>query len=138
VVRVARLWFAPAGGELTLEIKLQPGDTRLGFAITRTEEVIHTDESTLGVASTRSDLLELYHRTCRASKLPVGEMLPAGRPCMRGRDGCLISIPETTTEKVRGSHTSCRQYGVTGSEKKSGMVRWGRGRRRRRRHRRWR
>jgi hypothetical protein len=40
VVRAARLWFAPAAGELALEIKLQPGDTRLGFAISRTEEVI--------------------------------------------------------------------------------------------------
>jgi hypothetical protein len=81
VVREARLWFAPAGGELTMEIKLQPGDTRLGFAISHTEEVIHIDESMPGVASTRSGLLELYHRMRRASKLPAGEMLPAGLAC---------------------------------------------------------
>jgi hypothetical protein len=84
VVRAARLWFAPAGGELTLEIKLQPGDTRLGFAISRSEEVNRTDESTLEVASTRSGLLELYHCVRRASKLPAGEMLPVGRTCARG------------------------------------------------------
>jgi hypothetical protein len=63
VVRAAHLWFALAGGELTLEIKLQPGDSRLGFAISR---------------------LEPYHHVRRASKLPAGEMLPAGQPCMRG------------------------------------------------------
>jgi hypothetical protein len=68
VVRAAHLWFAPTGRELTLEIKLQPGDTRLGFAISRTEEVIHTDESTPGVASMSSGLLELYHCACRASE----------------------------------------------------------------------
>lgn len=39
VVRAVRLWYAPVAGELALEIKLQPGDTRLGFAISRTEEV---------------------------------------------------------------------------------------------------
>ena len=39
VVRALRLWYAPVAGELALEIKLQPGDTRLGFAISRTEEV---------------------------------------------------------------------------------------------------
>jgi hypothetical protein len=109
VVRAAHLWFAPTGGELALEIKLQPGDTRLGFAISHTEEVIHTDESMLGVASTRSDLLELYHHTCCASKLPAGEILPAGRPCMCGRDGCLISFLEIVDEKVGGSHTLCRR-----------------------------
>jgi hypothetical protein len=130
VVRAARLWFATAGGELRLEIKLQPGDTRLGFAISRTEEVIHTDKSTLGVTSTRSGLLELYHYARHASKLPAGEMLSVGRPCMCGRDGCLILIPEIAAEKVGGSRTSCRQYGVMGSEKKLGMVRRGQGRRR--------
>jgi hypothetical protein len=40
---------------------------------------------------------------------------------------CLILIPETAAERVGGSHTSCRQYGVTGSEKKFGTVRRGRG-----------
>lgn len=39
VVRAVRLWYAPVAGELALEIKLQPGDTRLGFSISRTEEV---------------------------------------------------------------------------------------------------
>ncbi|GJN12819.1 hypothetical protein PR202_ga31133 [Eleusine coracana subsp. coracana] len=77
VVRAVRLWYGPAAGELALEIKLQPGDTRLGFAISRTEEkgFIYVssvaDESTPGVASTRSGLLELYRRARRASKLLV-------------------------------------------------------------------
>lgn len=39
VVRAVRLWFAPLGGELPIEIKLMEGDTKLGFAISRTEEV---------------------------------------------------------------------------------------------------
>jgi hypothetical protein len=71
----------PAGGELALEIKLQPGDTRLGFAISRTEEVIHTDESTPRVASTCSGPLELYHSAHRAKKLPAGEMMPTDLAC---------------------------------------------------------
>ncbi|CAO2210666.1 unnamed protein product [Urochloa humidicola] len=76
VVRAIRLWYAPVAGELALEIKLQPGDTRLGFAISRTEEgFIYVssvaDESTPGVASTRSGLLELYRRARRASRLLV-------------------------------------------------------------------
>ncbi|RCV30682.1 hypothetical protein SEVIR_6G124700v4 [Setaria viridis] len=76
IVRAVRLWYAPVAGELALEIKLQPGDTRLGFAISRTEEgFIYVssvaDESTPGVASTRSGLLELYRRARRASRLLV-------------------------------------------------------------------
>uniref|UniRef100_A0A0D9X6S1 Uncharacterized protein n=1 Tax=Leersia perrieri TaxID=77586 RepID=A0A0D9X6S1_9ORYZ len=76
VVRAIRLWYAPFAGEMAMEIKLQPGDTRLGFAISRTEEgFIYVssvaDESTPGVASTRSGLLELYRRARRASKLLV-------------------------------------------------------------------
>ncbi|WVZ53505.1 hypothetical protein U9M48_004436, partial [Paspalum notatum var. saurae] len=76
VVRAVRLWYAPVAGELAIEIKLLPGDTRLGFAISRTEEgFIYissvADESTPGVASTRSGLLELYRRARRASRLLV-------------------------------------------------------------------
>jgi hypothetical protein len=33
------------------------------------------------VASTCSGLLELYNRAHRASKLPAGEMMPAGLAC---------------------------------------------------------
>jgi hypothetical protein len=65
-------------------------------------------------------LLEQYHRVRRASKLPVGEMLPAGRPCVHGRDGCLILIPKKAAEKVGGSRTLCRQYGVTGQRRSRG------------------
>lgn len=39
VVRAVRLWYAPLGGEIAIEIKIQEGDTKLGFAISRTEEV---------------------------------------------------------------------------------------------------
>ncbi|KAL5658551.1 hypothetical protein ACJX0J_031714, partial [Zea mays] len=38
VVKAARLWYSCVGGELLLEIPLEEGDTRLGFAISRTEE----------------------------------------------------------------------------------------------------
>ena len=39
VVRAIRLWYAPIGGEFSIEIKLKEDDTKLGFAISRTEEV---------------------------------------------------------------------------------------------------
>lgn len=39
VVRAVRLWYTPVAGETELEITLQQGDTRLGFAISRTDEV---------------------------------------------------------------------------------------------------
>lgn len=39
VVRAVRLWFSPLGGEIPIEIKLKENDTKLGFAISRTEEV---------------------------------------------------------------------------------------------------
>jgi hypothetical protein len=78
LVRAVRLWYAPsgAGGETAVEITLRQGDTRLGFAISRTEEgFIYVssvaDESTPGVASTRSGLLELHRAARRAGKLLV-------------------------------------------------------------------
>lgn len=39
VVRAVRLWYAPLGVECPLEIKLRDDDTKLGFSISRTEEV---------------------------------------------------------------------------------------------------
>ena len=39
VVRAVRLWYSPLGGEVSVEIKLKETDTKLGFAISRTEEV---------------------------------------------------------------------------------------------------
>lgn len=39
VVRAVRLWFSPLGGEIPVEIKIKEDDTKLGFAISRTEEV---------------------------------------------------------------------------------------------------
>ena len=78
VVRAVRLWYAPAGagGETAVEIALRQGDTRLGFAFSRTREgFIYVssvaDESTPGVASTRSGLLELHRAARRAGKLLV-------------------------------------------------------------------
>ncbi|KAM3256098.1 hypothetical protein ACQJBY_048936 [Aegilops geniculata] len=78
VVRAVRLWYAPSGpgGEMAVEIALRQGDTRLGFAISRTEEgFIYVssvaDESTPGVASTRSGLLELHRAARRAGRLLV-------------------------------------------------------------------
>ncbi|XP_077254126.1 uncharacterized protein LOC143893060 [Tasmannia lanceolata] len=76
VVRAVRLWYAAVAGELALEIKLNEGDTRLGFAISRTEEgfiyissVIDDDKNE--VASTRSGLSQLYWEAMKASKLLV-------------------------------------------------------------------
>lgn len=39
VVRAVRLWYAPLGGEVAVEIKIKDDDVKLGFAIGRTEEV---------------------------------------------------------------------------------------------------
>ncbi|ONK68506.1 uncharacterized protein A4U43_C05F12550 [Asparagus officinalis] len=76
VVRGVRLWYTPAAGELAIEIKLQEGDNKLGFAVSRTEEgfiyissVI--DEDDRGAASIRSGLRYLYKEAERASKLLV-------------------------------------------------------------------
>lgn len=76
VVRAVRLWYTPAAGEAALELRLRQGDTRLGFAISRTEEgFIYVssvaEEGTPGVASARSGLLELHRAARRASKLLV-------------------------------------------------------------------
>lgn len=40
VVRAVRLWYAPIAGEVAVEIRLKESDSKLGFAISRTEEVI--------------------------------------------------------------------------------------------------
>ncbi|KAB5572921.1 hypothetical protein DKX38_000115 [Salix brachista] len=40
VVRAARLWYAPLCGEFAIEVKIKEDDTKLGFAISRTEELI--------------------------------------------------------------------------------------------------
>ncbi|XP_015952174.1 uncharacterized protein LOC107476788 [Arachis duranensis] len=73
VVRAVRLWYAPIGGELSIEIKLKDDDTKLGFAISRTEEgfifissVI--DNSEENAPATRSGLNHVYRAardTCR-------------------------------------------------------------------------
>lgn len=39
VVRAVRLWYAPLGGEVAVEITIKDDDSKLGFAIGRTEEV---------------------------------------------------------------------------------------------------
>jgi len=38
VVKAVRLWYAPLGGEFSIEIRLKESDTKLGFAISHTEE----------------------------------------------------------------------------------------------------
>ncbi|KAG5227612.1 MTO1 protein [Salix suchowensis] len=42
VVRAARLWYAPLCGEFAIEVRIKEDDTKLGFAISRTEEVLYT------------------------------------------------------------------------------------------------
>ncbi|KAJ6852180.1 uncharacterized protein M6B38_254405 [Iris pallida] len=76
VVKAVRLWYTPAAGELPVEIRLREGDSKLGFAVSRTEEgfiyissVIDGDDDT--AASTRSGLRDLYREAVRASKLLV-------------------------------------------------------------------
>lgn len=78
VVRAVRLWYAPIGEEMAVEINLREGDTKLGFAISRTEEgfiyissVIDVDDENDGVAAMRSGLVDLYKAAAKASKLLV-------------------------------------------------------------------
>ncbi|CAN6181801.1 unnamed protein product [Urochloa humidicola] len=76
VVRAVRLWYAAAAGEAALELRLRPGDTRLGFAISRTEEgFIHVssvaEQGTPGAAAARSGLRELHRAARAAGKLLV-------------------------------------------------------------------
>ncbi|KAJ6820682.1 uncharacterized protein M6B38_396445 [Iris pallida] len=75
VVKAVRLWYTPAAGELAVEIRLREGDSKLGFAVSRTEEgfiyissVIDGDDT---AASTRSGLRDLFKEAARTSKLLV-------------------------------------------------------------------
>ncbi|KAL8156439.1 hypothetical protein AgCh_001507 [Apium graveolens] len=75
VVRAVRLWYSPLEGEVPIEIKIKESDTKLGFAISRTEEgflyissVAEGDENS---PSTRSGLCSLYKEANRSGKLLV-------------------------------------------------------------------
>ncbi|KAH9302579.1 hypothetical protein KI387_014162 [Taxus chinensis] len=76
VVRAVRLWYSPAAGELPLLLKVKEGDTRLGFAISRTEEgffyvsSVMDEEGTVTVAS-RAGLIDLYKDAREAGKFLV-------------------------------------------------------------------
>lgn len=74
VVRAVRLWFSPQAGEIPVEIKVQETDTKLGFAISRTEEgfiyissVVEDDD----VPSVRSGINKLFKQAFQASRLLV-------------------------------------------------------------------
>ncbi|KAM6584354.1 hypothetical protein CsatB_011356 [Cannabis sativa] len=75
VVRAVRLWYAPLGGEIAIEIKIQEDDTKLGFAISRTEEgfiyVSSVMEGNENVPSSRSGLRDLYREGVQTSRLLV-------------------------------------------------------------------
>ncbi|KDP20189.1 hypothetical protein JCGZ_07909 [Jatropha curcas] len=75
VVRAVRLWYAPLCGEFAIEMKIKEDDSKLGFAISRTEEgfiyissVIEGNENT---PSTRSGLNNLYREATNKSRLLV-------------------------------------------------------------------
>ncbi|KAI4386266.1 hypothetical protein MLD38_004212 [Melastoma candidum] len=75
VVRAVRLWYVPLGGEHAIEIALNEDDTRLGFAISRTEEgfiyissVMEGDES---APSARSGLSQLHREATASSRLLI-------------------------------------------------------------------
>ncbi|KAJ0988143.1 hypothetical protein J5N97_006499 [Dioscorea zingiberensis] len=77
VVRAVRLWYTPLGGEIPIEIKLQETDSKLGFAISRTEEgfiyisSVIDEEDDNQLASTRSGIKDLYRAAVKSSKLLV-------------------------------------------------------------------
>ncbi|KNA25820.1 hypothetical protein SOVF_003000 [Spinacia oleracea] len=74
VVRAIRLWYSPIQ-EYPIEINIEEGDVKLGFAVSRTEEgfiyissVVEGDEN---APSTRSGLSDLYKEASRDSNLVV-------------------------------------------------------------------
>lgn len=75
VVRGVRLWYAPLGGEVAVEIKIKEGDTKLGFAIGRTQEGFIQVTSVLGdeeeSPATRAGLSSLYAEAKKARKLLI-------------------------------------------------------------------
>lgn len=74
VVRAIRLWYSPIQ-ECPVEINIEEGDVKLGFAISRTEEgfiyISSVLEGDANVPSARSGLNELYKEATRDSKLLV-------------------------------------------------------------------
>ncbi|KAL0390835.1 UNVERIFIED_CONTAM: hypothetical protein Scaly_0440600 [Sesamum calycinum] len=75
VVRGVRMWFSPLAGEIPVEIKIKDTDTKLGFAISRTEEgFIYISSVIQGnddVPSARSGLSNLHEQATRAHQLLV-------------------------------------------------------------------
>lgn len=75
VVRAVRLWFSPLGGEAPIEIKIEDHDTKLGFAISRTEEgfiyISSVIEGDNAAPSWQSGLSNLYKEATSECKLLV-------------------------------------------------------------------
>ncbi|XP_078165843.1 uncharacterized protein LOC144560498 [Carex rostrata] len=77
VVKAVRLWYTAAVGEMPIEIQLKEDDTKLGFAISRTDEgfiyisSVIDDDQDKEFPSTRSGLRDLYKEARAASKLLV-------------------------------------------------------------------
>ncbi|ERN11697.1 hypothetical protein AMTRI_Chr03g44870 [Amborella trichopoda] len=75
IVRTVRLWYAPSAREFPIEIELMEGDTKLGFAISRTDEgFIHISSVANDVeqsVASRSGLSTLYKAAVASSKLLV-------------------------------------------------------------------
>ncbi|KAL5766663.1 hypothetical protein ACOSP7_017280 [Xanthoceras sorbifolium] len=75
VVRAVRLWYAPLAGEIAIEIKIKEDDSKLGFAISRTDEGFIYISSVIddndNIPSTRSGLSVLYKEAINSSRLLV-------------------------------------------------------------------
>ncbi|CAL5019228.1 unnamed protein product [Urochloa decumbens] len=77
VVKAVRVWYTAEVVEMPVEITLEESDTKLGFAISRTEEgfiyisSVMEDDDERRMPSTRSGLRDLYREAKRASKLLV-------------------------------------------------------------------
>ncbi|KAF3331114.1 hypothetical protein FCM35_KLT04468 [Carex littledalei] len=77
VVKAVRLWYRAIGGEVPIEIKLNHNDTRLGFAVSRTDEgfvyisSVEEDNKEDEPPSTRCGLRNLYKKAKSASQYLV-------------------------------------------------------------------
>ncbi|KAL8545202.1 hypothetical protein ACS0TY_005407 [Phlomoides rotata] len=72
VVRAVRLWFSPLAGEIPIDIRINDTDTRLGFAIGRTQEgfiyISSVIEGEKDSPSARSGLSNLYKQASASSR----------------------------------------------------------------------
>ncbi|XP_062220119.1 uncharacterized protein LOC133919671 [Phragmites australis] len=112
VVKAVRVWYTAGAGEMPVEITLDEGDTRLGFAISRTEEgfiyvsSVMEDNGDRQAPSTRSGLRDLYREAKRASKLLVISRVSGQKvlPWMVSTSGAIRCFDTVSLSQILSLH----------------------------------